>query len=64
MSEQALKLGDVVRLKSGGFPMTVCSTEDDFIICRWAKDGDYETLPFPPETLKIYEPEECQDAAD
>jgi uncharacterized protein YodC (DUF2158 family) len=60
--------GEVVRLRSGGPPMTVKSIEGDWVICTWWNDGygEFETAGFriaalagpiaaPPDTAQIHE---------
>jgi uncharacterized protein YodC (DUF2158 family) len=41
--------GEVVRLRSGGPPMTVKSVDGDWVICTWWNDGygEFETAGFP-----------------
>jgi uncharacterized protein YodC (DUF2158 family) len=45
--------GEVVRLRSGGPPMTVKSIEGDWLICTWWNDGygEFETAGFPIAAL-------------
>ena len=43
--------GDVVKLKSGGPPMTVEKTETDRALCSWFANGCHERY-FPMATLR------------
>ena len=51
------KVGDVVRLKSGGPKMTVDYFDSDTerALCVWFKDGERKQDHFLPETLEKYE---------
>ncbi len=59
MSE--FKVGDVVRLKSGGPPMTVRDTAAGQIICQWydftggktveGTFGELTLVPYPPDAV-------------
>lgn len=52
------KVGDVVRLKSGGPAMTVTGTSDTgWVICHWFVDekSKAESGSFPPEALVLDE---------
>jgi uncharacterized protein YodC (DUF2158 family) len=58
MSEQQLKVGDVVQLKSGGPAMTVNSISPNgaAIECVWFDDDDNRQFDtFAPATLAPYE---------
>ncbi len=46
-----LKVGDVVRLKSLGPNMTVCSLSDKNVECVWFYEGTFRTDSFIPEIL-------------
>lgn len=50
------KVGDVVRLKSGGPPMTVTevgkASEEPTIWCQWFEGADTKNGTFPPEAIK------------
>ncbi len=52
-----LKVGDVVKLKSGGLNMTVTADEDKMVLCEWfepTEDGGGERKQsdrFPKEAL-------------
>ena len=49
----AFKVGDVVRLKSGGPKMTVVEAkEDDSIECQWFASNEPKHETFRAETLK------------
>jgi uncharacterized protein YodC (DUF2158 family) len=56
MSEN-FKVGDVVRLKSGGPNMTVESVGDIYgdqrVWCVWFEKGKREDAHFPPATLEL-----------
>jgi len=60
MSDE-LKVGDVVRLKSGGPVMTVTTVGDDYgtpmIWCMWFDQKGSQTGKFPPAALQIEEDE-------
>ncbi len=43
--------GDVVRLNSGGPPMTVASVEEGKVVCWWHGADDILTADFPPSML-------------
>ena len=55
-SSQELKIGDVVKLKSGGPTMTVIKIEDGYVYCKWFQ-GEYhdkvDTGNFPPGSLQL-----------
>ena len=66
-----LKPGDVVKLKSGGFPITVTEVNEDTAECVWmGEEGDFfrETLPVvdlePAETDNSDDEEEDEEEAD
>lgn len=46
-----LKVGDVVRIKSLGPNMTVCSLSDEMVECIWFYEGTFRTDSFIPEIL-------------
>ena len=46
-----LKVGDVVRIKSLGPNMTVCSLSDKMVECIWFYEGTFRTDSFIPEIL-------------
>jgi len=48
---ELLKIGDLVKLKSGGRVMTVTNTKSAEIICQWFYKGDVKLGHFPPESL-------------
>ena len=53
----SLQVGEVVRLKSGGPPMTVVATgaraEPGVVECAWFdRDNAYATASFPPRALE------------
>ena len=57
-----LKPGDVVKLKSGGFPITITEVNEDTAECVWmGEEGDFfrETLP-----IVALEPAETDDSDD
>ncbi len=53
------KVGDVVRLKSGGPPMTIVYIDNEFstqLSCRWFVEGhEVRHDQFPPAALKYAE---------
>lgn len=49
----AFKIGDVVKLKSGGPHMTVYHIEKDKISCFWISGDNKHEIRVPPETLII-----------
>jgi uncharacterized protein YodC (DUF2158 family) len=50
------KVGDVVILRSGGYPMTVVSTCQGAISCAWSYEGDIKTEIFSFRVLDLYNP--------
>ena len=46
-----LKVGDVVRLKSGGPVMTVAKMGDGYVICQWFDEKKMRRANFPPDAL-------------
>ena len=60
MSENQIKVGDVVRLKSGGVPMTVDSIRNDDVSCVWwhTTTGEPFCRIFNPDTLEKCPPKE------
>jgi uncharacterized protein YodC (DUF2158 family) len=49
----AFKVGDIVRLKSGGPKMTVTKVVGDRIHCEWFNDDNkVDFKVFPPEALE------------
>jgi len=55
-SSQKLKIGDVVKLKSGGPTMTVIRVEDEGVYCMWFI-GEYhdkvDSYRFPSGSLQL-----------
>jgi len=55
-SNQELKTGDTVQLKSGGPPMTIIKVEDEEAYCKWFK-GEYhdkvDSGHFPFNSLQL-----------
>jgi len=50
---QALKIGDVVQLNSGGPKMTVAGLQSDTVRCVWfSPDGKPENGVFPLDALR------------
>jgi uncharacterized protein YodC (DUF2158 family) len=48
------KTGDVVRLKSGGPPMTVTGmSQTGSVICQWFWNNKMESGSFPPDALEL-----------
>ncbi len=52
-----LKIGDTVRLKSGGPQMTVNSIEDNVIKCQWFDGNNLKEGVFHKDQLEV-EPDE------
>ncbi len=53
MCEDAVfKLGDVVRVKSGGHLMTVVSIDQGSVTCDWSVRGDIKSKSFPAAALE------------
>jgi uncharacterized protein YodC (DUF2158 family) len=51
-----LKIGDVVKLKSGGPMMTVYSEgEDGHLVCQWFEGSDVKSASFPTASLQAAE---------
>ena len=46
------KIGDIVRLKSGGHPMMVSSVDGTSIICVWSVRGDIKSKAFSSVILE------------
>jgi len=55
-SSQKLKIGDVVKLKSGGPTMTIIKVEDEDVYCKWFQ-GEYhdkvDSGHFPSGSLQL-----------
>jgi len=71
MKKITLKVGDVVRLKSGGPMMNVTEVHDDKsyddrrAFCIWLKnDGEYSGHEFPIDCLSLVKEEGCYDETD
>lgn len=48
------QLGDVVRLKSGGPPMTIGAIDDrGGILCEWFKDAELKSSYFASHSLEL-----------
>jgi uncharacterized protein YodC (DUF2158 family) len=63
----ALKIGDIVQLKSGGPVMTVVKLDgEDAIACMWyaAQQGEFRTQNFPHVLLDEIEFEDDDDDDD
>jgi uncharacterized protein YodC (DUF2158 family) len=56
MPEEQFKPGDVVRLKSGGRPMTVSKCEGDDVTCVWEENGVNGTATYPAVVVARYKP--------
>ena len=53
----AFSKGDVVKLKSGGPPMTVVSLEGTIVICRWPENSfTFRDGFFDEEALMVVPP--------
>lgn len=64
MEEEDLKVGDVVRLKSGGYPMTVIQaglryrgTQTPVVRCMWHTNGIHRQDTYPVAALRKFEHE-------
>jgi len=51
-TKKAIKIGDVVKLKSGGKKMTVVKVHNENIICWYFFGDTIRANPLPPECLK------------
>ena len=51
-----MKVGDIVKLKSGGPPMTVIDINPAGIACSWFVDYKTRKDTFPPDSLEKTEP--------
>ena len=51
-----LKVGDRVRIRSGGPLMTVDSITNDQVLCMWDDGEGITSAPFPLATLMVEEP--------
>jgi uncharacterized protein YodC (DUF2158 family) len=52
--ENKIKIGDVVRLKSGGPVMTVTAIDKNEVTCKWFNDANIiEISYFPEDALKL-----------
>ena len=63
-SEEMFKVGQIVRLKSGGPEMTVKrqrKTSDEEYECEWFAGKKLEHGTFPHDSLKIVEPQPDED---
>jgi len=59
MSAKQFESGDIVQLKSGGPKMTVTRCgKDGEVYCTWFGGSKKESAAFPPQTLKLPDPEE------
>ena len=52
-SNQALKIGDTVELKSGGPLMTIEEYKKGSFICQWFWEGEVNRGYFPPDSLRL-----------
>lgn len=50
---ESFKVGEVVKLKSGGLKMTVCEVDGNNITCSWTQDKKVESSTFPSAALEI-----------
>ena len=59
MTDQKIKVGDVVTLKSGGPKMTVAIENEgnmgNTFVCEWFYQGEVKKSTFNPETLSLTE---------
>ena len=53
MTDQEIKIGTVVALKSGGPKMTVMEKVGKHLACRWFHEGDIKQEVFNPEALFV-----------
>lgn len=53
MKKEELKIGDQVRLRSGGPLMTVGSFSTDCVSCQWFERKELRSGVFSPESLKM-----------
>ena len=53
MASESFQVADIVKLKSGGPPMTIESVNgaDGKVYCVWFVEGEIQAALFTPETL-------------
>jgi len=54
--DTVFKVGDVVRLKSGGHLMTVAAIDEGPVTCDWSVRGDVKSKSFRAAALETAEP--------
>jgi uncharacterized protein YodC (DUF2158 family) len=54
--DTVLKVGDVVRLKSGGHLMTVASIDEGSVTCDWSVRDDIKSKTFRAAELETADP--------
>ena len=52
MSAFCFKVGDVVKVKSGGPEMTITELDDVNASCSWSDHGDFRSSSFPLACLR------------
>ena len=56
MTNQEIKVGDIVMLKSGGPEMTVIDKVENSFMCKWFHEGEVKKETFNSEELCLPEP--------
>lgn len=54
--EHKLKIGDLVKLKSGGVLMTAGHIKDSACVCNWFNDGVLKSALFDMDCLELFTP--------
>lgn len=54
-NKNQLKIGDVVKLKSGGISMTIAKIESGGANCCWSLKGEIKKTFIPLEALKLFQ---------
>lgn len=52
MTDDKFEVGDVARLKSGGYPMTVTDVNSNWVWCTYFNEGELRNAAFPSAALE------------